>query len=135
MAEERERAQMARQHVFVVNGHPDILELLRVLFQREEYNVTTTNFVPQTFEQIEALQPSVLIVDLVVGQRAGWELLERLHQGARTRGIPVVLFSTDPRLLEAAKADPARYGGDAFLSKPFDIEDMLQTVERLIGTA
>ncbi|HEX6738546.1 MAG TPA: response regulator [Vicinamibacteria bacterium] len=135
MAEEQERAQMARQHVFVVNGHPDLLELLRVLFQREEYNVTTTNFVPNTFEQIEALQPSVLVVDLAVSQRAGWDLLERLRLGARTRGIPVVLFSTDPRLLERARADPARYGGDAFVGKPFDIDEMLGAVERLIGKA
>jgi DNA-binding response OmpR family regulator len=135
MAESHERAQMGRQHIFIINGSPDLLDLLRVLFQRAEYNVTTTNFVPETFEQIAALRPAVLVIDLAVGQQAGWALLERLRAGAQTRGIPVVLFSTDPRLLARAQADPARYGGDAFVTKPFDVAEMLAVVERLIGTA
>jgi two-component system, OmpR family, phosphate regulon response regulator PhoB len=135
MAEDRERARMGRPHIFVINGEPDILDVLRARFQRAEYNVTTTNFVPETFEQIAALRPAVLVLDLAVGERAGWALLERLRRGAKTRGIPVVVFSTDARLLARAEADPARYGGDAFLSKPFEIAEMLATVARLIGTA
>ena len=40
------REQMARQHVYVVNGSPGFLEVVRELLQDEHYNVTTTNFVP-----------------------------------------------------------------------------------------
>ena len=53
-----ETTQMARQHIFAVNGSPDFLDLLRELLQDERYNVTTTNFVPATFAQIDALQPA-----------------------------------------------------------------------------
>ena len=41
---------MERSHIFAVNGSPDFLDILRELFQQEQYNVTTTNFVPGTFE-------------------------------------------------------------------------------------
>ena len=130
-----ERAQAGRKHVFAVNGQPDFLDLLRVLFQRAEYNVTTTNFVPATFDQIAALAPDLLVVDLVWGERAGWDLLAQLREEARTRGIPVVVVSTTPAYLERVKADPARYGGDTVLAKPFGPQDLLDVVRRLIGPA
>ena len=130
-----EHARMRRQHIFAVNGDPELLDMLRVLFQHEDYNVTTTNFVPDTFDQIAALKPDVLLVDLVWGERAGWELLEELRAGARTRGIPVVVLSTTPRYLARVKAEPDRYGGDALLEKPFVVDDILGAIRSLIGTA
>jgi CheY-like chemotaxis protein len=130
-----ERAQMGRQHIFVVNGSSDFLDLARELLQEERYNVTTTNFVPATFEQIEALNPSLVILDLAVGIQAGWDLLERLAHSARLRAIPVIVVSTNPHYLDAVQADPARYGGQRVLSKPFDLDDLLRAVEELIGPA
>jgi two-component system sensor histidine kinase/response regulator len=127
--------QMQRQHVFVVNGAPDFLDLMRVLLQDERYNVTTTNFVPHTFEQVVATAPSLLIVDLAVGEEAGWALLAELRRGAATAKIPVIVVSTTPRLLEQAKAEHAAGDEDCYLLKPFDLDELLGMVERLIGTA
>ena len=130
-----EGERMARKHVFVVNGHPDFLDVMRELFQGERYNVTTTNFVPRTFEQVAALRPDLLLVDVHVGEESGWDLLERLHADAATAGTPVVVLSTSPRLLERAEAQAERYGGRAYFSKPFDLDELLGVVEDLIGPA
>ena len=92
-----DRSQEQRKHVFAINGSPDFLNVVRDLFQDEGYNVTTTNFVPNSFEQIAALGPDALIVDIVLGQRAGWELLEQVNAEAATTAIPVLIVSTDPR--------------------------------------
>jgi hypothetical protein len=74
-----EREKMGRKHIFVVNGDPAFLEVIRTLLQEhEDYNVTTTNFVPETFDQVVALDPSLLVIDLAVGERARWDLLEHL---------------------------------------------------------
>jgi DNA-binding response OmpR family regulator len=130
-----EKNQMNRQHIFVVNGAPEFLDAVRVLLQEERYNVTTTNFVPRTYDQIASLEPDLLIIDLAAGIQAGWELLERLGQEAHTQDIPVIVVSTRPKYLEAVRADPARYGGQRFVRKPFDIEELLKAVEELIGGA
>ncbi len=74
--------QMKRKHVFVVNGSPEFLDLLRDFLQEEHYNVTSTNFVPRTFAQIRAAQPDLLLVDLVLGETAGWDLLAELRADA-----------------------------------------------------
>ena len=64
---------------FVVNGSDEFLDVVRELLQDENYNVTTTNFVPRTFHQIETARPSVLVVDLCHGEQAGWDLLTELR--------------------------------------------------------
>ena len=130
-----DRSQEGRKHIFAINGSVDFLNIVRELFQEENYNVTTTNFVPDTFDQIAALGPNLLIIDLALGMQAGWELLEQLGQDAQTQNIPVIVVSTRPQLLETARADPARYGGQRFLRKPFDVDDLLTAVDELIGRA
>ena len=127
--------QMARKHVYVVNGSPEFLDIVRALLQDENYNVTTTNFVPSSFSAIEASQPALLIIDLVVGEQAGWDLLAALREGASTRDIPVLLVSTRPDLLESVQEQHEAFGGDQYLLKPFDLEDLLRAVEDLIGSA
>jgi len=129
-----ERRQQRRKHVFAINGSPELLNVVRELFQEEDYNVTT-KFVPNSFAQIAALQPDALIVDVAAGQQAGWDLLERLHADAATTGIPVLILSTNPHLLERAQEQAAKYGGQYYLGKPFDLEEMLATIGKMIGEA
>lgn len=132
---DEERAQAQRKHILGVNGHPPFLELLREILQDEHFNVTTTNYVPQTFDLITALKPNLIIVDLVVYQLAGWELLERLHQDVVTCAIPLLLTSTNATLLERARDEAARYGDHPVLVSPFELTDLLQAIESLIGKA
>ena len=130
-----DRSQEQRKHIFAINGAPEFLNIVRELFQEEDYNVTTTNFVPSSFEQIAAVQPDALIVDVVVGERAGWDLLEALNAAAATTGIPVLVLSTSPRLLERAREQAERYGNHRYLDKPFDVEALLNTIQEMIGPA
>ena len=130
-----DRRQEGRKHIFAINGAPEFLNVVRELFQEEAYNVTTTNYVPTSFDQIVALQPDALIVDIVVGQSAGWELLEQLHAGAATTGIPVLVLSTDPRLLTRAQEQAARYGKNRYLINPFGLDDILAQIREMIGEA
>jgi CheY-like chemotaxis protein len=127
--------QMQRQHIFVVNGSPDFLDVVRDLLQDEDYNVTTTNFVPRTFQQIETARPSLLIVDLIHGEMAGWDLLAELRHEAATRDIPVILVSTSERLLEKAEVERVIWGGDRYFLKPFSLDALLQAIQELIGPA
>src|SRR5688572_1323850 len=129
------RSQEGRKHIFAINGAPEFLNIVRELFQEESYNVTTTNYVPNSFDQIQALRPDALIVDIAVGQSAGWELLERLHAEAETNGIPVLVLSTSPHLLQRAREQAERYGTHRYLDKPFDVEELLSAICEMIGSA
>jgi DNA-binding response OmpR family regulator len=127
--------QMQRQHIFVVNGSAEFLDVVRELLQDENYNVTTTNFIPETFEQIEVARPSLLIVDLIHGEMAGWELLAEVRHEAATRDIPVILVSTSRQLLEKAEMEQVIWGGDRSFLKPFSLDALLAAIQDLIGPA
>jgi CheY-like chemotaxis protein len=126
---------MQRQHIFVVNGSVEFLDVVRELLQDEDYNVTTTNFVPRTFHQIETAHPSLLVIDLCYGEQAGWDLLAELRQDAATQHIPVILVSTSQRLLDRAREEQAARGEDRSLLKPFSLDDLLRMIQDVIGVA
>ena len=128
-----DHGQEPGKHVFAINTSPEFLNIVRELFQEEGYNVTTTNFAPNSFAQIEALQPDALIIDIAIGEQAGWDLLKQLGADADTAGIPALILSTDPRFLARAEAHAALHGNHRFLAKPLDLEAMLQAIREMIG--
>ena len=128
------RSYEHRKHLFAITGSADFLSVIRELFQEENTNITTTNFVPNASAQIAALKPDALVVDIVTGQQAGWELLERLHAEAVTTGIPVMVISTDPRRLapeqEAAMSSLAETRSVRYLTGEFGVSHETVRAER-----
>lgn len=134
-AKHAEWEQLGRRHIFVINNNPAFLDVLRTLLQEERYNVTTTNFVPRTFNQIVALCPNLLIVNLTPREFSGWDLLERLHEEVLTRQIPVIVTSTNPQFLDHARRHSELYGHARYVALPFDLDALLDTIHALIGPA
>ncbi len=128
-------SKAGRKHVFVIDGSVEFLNMVRVLFQEAGYAVTTTNFAPNSFQQIEALQPDALIIDIALGQQVGWELLEQLRADAHTAGIPALLVSTAPWLLAQAQEQAQRFGTHRYLEKPGEIDAVLTHIRAMIGEA
>lgn len=137
--ETQEARQSQRQHILVVNHDPALLpallDVVRILLQEERYNVTTTNYVPHTWERIVALQPSLLLIDLASRSQAGWDLLEQLHAEGVTEHIPIIVTSSDRRILARVDQEPNRFGADRLITKPLDVNDLLEAIRTLIGPA
>jgi DNA-binding response OmpR family regulator len=85
--------------------------------------------------QIAALQPSLLLIDLTPHTPAGFDLLEHLHAKGVTSRIPVVVTSTLPSLLKRVEAEQDRYGGATLITKPLDLDALLEAIRSLIGPA
>jgi len=124
-----------RQHIFVVNGDPDFLNTMRSLLQDERFNVTTTNYVPQTFDQIAELQPALLLVHLAIGEQAGWDMLKRMQDEAVTHEIPVIATSPTTEYLARARTDQEHYGTDHFRAVPLDYHRIMAAIDDLVGAA
>ena len=131
-----DRQPTPRKHVFAVNSSPDFLLIVRELLEDEGYTVTTSDFESNVFTQIVMRQPDALIIDVAVEESAGWELLRRLHTEPATTGIPVLVTSTSPALLEQAHEQAAWYGTNhIFLTKPMDLDQLLGAIREMIGDA
>ena len=131
-----DRHRMPRKHVFAVNSSPDFLLIVRELLEEEGYAVTTSDFEPNVFTKIVMRQPDALVIDVVVGESAGWDLLRRLHTEPAMTATPVLVTSTSPALLEQAREEATEYGTNrSFLTKPMDLDDLLVMVREMIGDA
>ena len=130
-----DQSKAGRKHVFAIDGSVEFLNTVRELFQVEGYAVTTTNFTPDSFAQIGALQPDALIIDIALGQQVGWDLLEQLRADAHTAGIPALLVSTAPWLLAQAQEQAQRFGTHRYLEKPGEIGALLTHIQAMIGEA
>jgi CheY-like chemotaxis protein len=126
---------MERGHVFVVNSDPAFLDVVRVLLQSERYNVTSTNLVLQTYAMVHASGAQAIVIDLATGQSALWALVAELMGDEATRALPVVMTSTDSRLLDAAETRSWPTSGRFLLLKPFEPSLLADVVHGLIGPA
>ena len=129
------RDQVRRKHIVMVDSSRVFTEIISDLLTDERYGVTASDYIPEIFTQIALMEPDLIIVDLILTERAGWELLERLELETLTRNIPVIVTSTNPDLLERALANKERYGFDNYLVKPFDLDVLLAAIKELIGAA
>jgi CheY-like chemotaxis protein len=138
-ARQAEQVQQARKHVCCINGSSVFLDAARALLESEHYNVTTTNVMPLTYYLISMLQPDLLLLDVVYGVRAEWELLERLAEEAATTGLPIIITASDPALLRRAQvladalAEP--HAVTRYLELPVDPGALRALAQEMIGLA
>ena len=75
-------------------------------------------------------RPDVLLLDIVMPKRNGYELLRALKRNAQTKTTPVVLVSSKNQ--ESDRAWGKRQGADDYLAKPFTSDQLLTMVGRFV---
>jgi DNA-binding response OmpR family regulator len=116
--------------ILVVDDDPDILEALRMILEDEGYEVTTS----EKGEYAENLHdtngglPDLIILDVFLSGMDGRLICQKLKSQAETSHIPIIMVSAHPNARQSAKT----IGADDFLAKPFDLVELLTTVERYL---
>jgi CheY-like chemotaxis protein/anti-sigma regulatory factor (Ser/Thr protein kinase) len=116
--------------VLVVDDDPSALDLTRRILEREGFRVVTTDSGTKGLELAQQLDPIAIVLDILMPEVDGWEVLASLKESAETRNIPVVLAS----VLDAEKRGLALGAAD-FISKPIDSERLTGCLQRLRARA
>jgi DNA-binding response OmpR family regulator len=112
--------------VLVVEDDPSLRMLCRVNLELEHYRVLEAETVDRAEQVVSGEQIDVVLLDLHVGDRHGFELLPLLRREHPKTAVCLLsgTSETDPPLME---------GVDEFIRKPFELEDLIGTVERLLA--
>ncbi|MDI7275896.1 MAG: response regulator [Anaerolineae bacterium] len=123
----RARIPLARKHtVLIVDDNEGIIALFRGYLRREPYVVHGATSVAQALELMPALRPDVVILDVMMPDRDGWEALQVMRLGqSHTPRVVICSIIDDPEL-------SASLGADAFLHKPVDRAALLQALDQLL---
>ena len=119
-------AGVGKLTVLVIDDDPVILELLRVNFEIEGFEVLTAHDGDEGLELAQANQPDVVISDIMMPRRDGLQLLTDLKADPRTEGLPVILLSAKAQKSEVQHG--LDLGADDYITKPFD---PIKLIERL----
>lgn len=117
---------MAR-HILVVDDDPGIRGMIATVLQYEGYSVETAANGRDALVRIDARRPHLIFLDLQMPVMTGQQLLAQLREA--NTGIPVVFMSAGYRV----RLEAERCGADGYLAKPFELDDVLTTVERFAG--
>jgi two-component system, chemotaxis family, response regulator PixH len=94
-------------------------------------NVLTARTAKEAFERVKNNQFDVIILDVVLPDRSGFEICRELKAEAETSQIPVIICST--KGTEMDRFWGMKQGASAYLSKPIDQEELMQTVHQLLN--
>ncbi len=120
-------AQMHKT-ILVIDDNDDILELIQRYLRANNYEVVTAKTAQIAFERIDDSHPSAIILDLMMPDRDGWDLLQFfLHQPA-TQATPIIVCSV-LRQKELALS----LGASAFIEKPISEQHLIDILGQLIG--
>ena len=122
----------ALRRILVVDDDGAILDLLRLLLESEGYAVTTAASFQQARAAIAAGPPDLVLSDVRLPDAAPFALLDELAADPATAALPVLVCSGAAREIEQA-AERLAHTESAVLLKPFDIDDLLATVSRLLA--
>jgi CheY-like chemotaxis protein len=117
--------------VLVVDDDTVIRQLITVNLELEGFEVDTAVDGQDCLDKVKQVRPDVITLDIMMPRLDGWEAAERLRADPETAGIRVVLLSA--RAQEADLERGSRIGVDAYLTKPFDPDDLIEVVRRLAG--
>lgn len=115
----------------MVDDDDVIRQLISVNLELEGFDVTTAIDGQDCLEKVKDVDPAVVTLDIMMPRLDGWEAASRLRADPDTAGIKVVLLSARAQEADLQRGD--RIGVDAYLTKPFDPDELIATVRRLAG--
>ena len=122
---------MSKYKVLVVDDDPNVLQLLSIRLEREGYEVMTAEDGESALASMSAFQPHTVITDLRMDGMDGMALFEVVNE--RNPLQPVIILTAHGTIPDAVEA--TKRGVFAYLTKPFESDDLLDCVAKAVGAA
>ncbi len=117
----------ASYQVLVVDDNPDLIHFYQRYVQGTRYQIIPLREMAHAFETIQSVSPDLVVLDVMLPDGDGWELLSHLHHHPATSSIPVIVCSV-VREEELALA----LGATAYIPKPVRRQEFIQALDRAL---
>ncbi|MEJ7823168.1 MAG: response regulator [Chitinophagaceae bacterium] len=118
----------SKTKVLIVDDSPELLGAVKLFLETKSYEVNTIADPRLLVAQLKHNKPDIAILDIFLnGMGDGREICRSLKSDNETKNIPVILMSSDYKVLEYYKESLA----DAMIPKPFKIGELIQVIESL----
>jgi excisionase family DNA binding protein len=118
--------------ILLVDDDEKVRELVRVNLEFEGYTVREAGGADEGLAAIEDARPDLILLDVMMPQVDGWEMLRRIQERHGVGAIPVVMFSG--KVDERSHAEAEQRGAQGFVGKPFDLQQLIDQTKHIIPT-
>jgi two-component system, chemotaxis family, response regulator PixH len=115
----------------VIDDSATDMEVVTACLKQAGISVLTAKSGEEGLEKANSSQPDIIIVDVVLPGRSGFDLCRELKAEGKTSKIPVIISST--KGTEMDKFWGMKQGADAYIPKPIDQDELIRTVKKLVN--
>ncbi len=125
MAEEEKR-------LVCIEDEPEMIDLVRLILSRKGFTVIGANGGVEGLEVVRRERPDLILLDLMMPDMDGWEVYQQIKADDELREIPVVVVTAKAQSIDKvlglhiAKVDD-------YITKPFGPQELLESVEKILG--
>lgn len=118
-----------KKRILVLEDNPDILDIVKEVLSYEDYEVKGTQRAKDAGKEAHGFKPHLLIADYRLADGNGGEVIKDLKANQAYADLKTILFSA----YSSPNFNYSVYGPDAFIAKPFDLDELVSEVKRLVG--
>jgi DNA-binding response OmpR family regulator len=130
MAKDKDNSDKKSKRILLVDDDAEIVESLRLALESNGYTVLIARDGNQGLALTERENPDLVILDMMMPKRSGFLVLERMR---RTRESPMRVIMITANEGSRHKAYAEMLGVDDYIRKPFPMDRLIDSVQRLIG--
>jgi twitching motility two-component system response regulator PilH len=116
--------------ILIVEDSPSQRQMISDLLKSSGLNVTVACDGVEALENIEEVNPDLVVLDIVMPRMNGYELCRRIKSDPKTKNLPVVMCSSKGE--EFDRYWGMKQGADAYIAKPFQPVELIGTVKQLL---
>jgi two-component system phosphate regulon response regulator PhoB len=126
-----EKSLTMKPNILVVDDEPDLLELIDTNLTAAGFHVLTAANGSEALRRARALQPQLILLDVMLPELDGLEVCKLLRLDPATRSIPIVMLTA--RATEIDRVLGLELGADDYVTKPFSVRELVLRLKKLLN--
>ena len=119
-----------RPRILLADDEPDLLDLMRATLERQGYEVATAPDGVEALAAVRRTMPDVVILDLVMPRRDGFEVCRELRRDPLFAHLPIIILSASGA--RDRKVEGLDLGADDFITKSMDVRELLARIRMIL---
>ena len=119
------------KRVLVIEDEPNIIQAISFILSRDGFEVDSHADGRTAIEAVERRNPDLVILDVMLPNRSGYDILQDLRADPATADLPVLMLTARGHKKDRELAE--RYGASRFMTKPFSNAEVLDLVREMAG--
>jgi DNA-binding response OmpR family regulator len=126
------RSEPVTKRILIVDDEPNIVAAVEFLLQQSGYEVHVANNGEQALELVESCIPDLVLLDVMMPKKSGYEVCTRIRERADWQHIKIIMLSAKGREAEVNKG--LSLGADFYVTKPWSNKDLVAKIDELLGS-